>query len=1084
MPSASFSTISHIDHSYALADHSNVKDEDGVYGKPGAASHFAVVGHLCCSFNVLYLIPPPMCSLTELTDGLETLTHNCDPPDWDLLDNVLNTLLASPLLPEKTLDICRYTRSQLISDDGRFTAAVNPRSVHRMFNVLVNIGNLMHRIDSTMPATTECYMHAIEVVVQSPGSYHSPLAGKLTFRDFVISAWATGMTLSFARESCIPPYIAHALKSGGPVNILTRIGDPGFDTLRAVHGAGDDLIRVLIDLSAGTLPNIILLPDQVHQLSELLFSSQRGFFPAIHTVEAAADISNGRYCQETRMATASVLLCLARRFQTSHTIELFGGSEKPYCTVDALVLLLHYVAASLFPNASTFNDIGVILCGLGPGELATNAQHQPMSGREVARLYYEKGLQVDPSHPHLLSNLGSLLKDAGHASHAIGIFNHALMFHPELDIALVNMANTLKDTGYCAEAVPYYMRAITVNPSFADAYCGLSHSMNAVCQWNERDAWMQKAIEVCERQLSDTYNQTIGILRARSLDDWIALVRYACGGQLSASDEKKWIDRFQIFLADESHRPSGGRDEAGFLIRLMEWCQTRMQHSWYIKVYGQVHRSEYAHPPQLHGRHLVVRPPPPPPLHNMINIGYVSSDFNDHPLTHLMRSVFKMHNAKFFNVVLYATSPSDGSSHRQHYEAQNDFRFVDVSSWSINAIVDRIVQDQIHILVNLGGYTKGARNEIFAARPCPVQISLMGFAGTLAAGWCDYLVCDPIVCPPDLFPHVCRPSSRISSSSGEVGSDIGVPVNEGGDPASPAADWIYTECPIFMPHTYFVTDHKQSYRLDNASMPEGTPSQRWAEELRRRDELRASIFPDLPKEVIIFANFNQLYKIDPVIFWTWLRILSRVRCSILWLLRFPAAGEPNLLQTATAWAGPEVASRIRFTDVAAKEHHISRCCVADLVLDTAECSAHTIAADVLWSGTPIIACLWPTHRHKMSSRVAASVAYATGLGKHMVVNSREEYEDRAVALALPHEWKQSETAATLQSDSELLDLRRRLFLNRDTMPLFDTARWTRNLEKGYSAAWRRWVTGSQFRYDEEPACITVTDDEDTLLSFA
>jgi protein O-GlcNAc transferase len=73
-----------------------------------------------------------------------------------------------------------------------------------------------------------------------------------------------------------------------------------------------------------------------------------------------------------------------------------------------------------------------------------------------------------------------------------------------------------------------------------------------------------------------------------------------------------------------------------------------------------------------------------------------------------------------------------------------------------------------------------------------------------------------------------------------------------------------------------------------------------------------------------------------MIFWTWLRILTRVQHSILWLLRFPAAGEPNLLQAAIAWAGPEVASRIRFTDVALKEYHIARCCVPDLVLDTAE----------------------------------------------------------------------------------------------------------------------------------------------------
>ena len=114
-----------------------------------------------------------------------------------------------------------------------------------------------------------------------------------------------------------------------------------------------------------------------------------------------------------------------------------------------------------------------------------------------------------------------------------------------------------------------------------------------------------------------------------------------------------------------------------------------------------------------------------------------------------MKSVFTMHNKKRFNIFLYATSPTDGSPYRRCYERQTDFHFNDVSSWSISSIVQRITQDQIHIrewldilrmvlhsffaVVNLGGYTKGSRNEIFAARPSPVQVSLMGFAGTLAA---------------------------------------------------------------------------------------------------------------------------------------------------------------------------------------------------------------------------------------------------------------------------------------------------------------------------------------------------------------
>lgn len=140
---------------------------------------------------------------------------------------------------------------------------------------------------------------------------------------------------------------------------------------------------------------------------------------------------------------------------------------------------------------------------------------------------------------------------------------------------------------------------------------------------------------------------------------------------------------------------------------------------------------------------------------------------------------------------------------------------------------------------------------------------------------------------------------------------------------------------------------------------------------------------------------------DPCIFQVWLRILARVPKAILWLLRFPAAGEANLLREATQLAGPSVASRIVFTDVAAKSVHIQRGCVADLFLDTPECNGHTTAVDILWSGTPVLT--WPRHAHKMCSRVAWSVLGAAfphpDMCHPLVVRSGEEYEERAVSLA-------------------------------------------------------------------------------------
>lgn len=128
----------------------------------------------------------------------------------------------------------------------------------------------------------------------------------------------------------------------------------------------------------------------------------------------------------------------------------------------------------------------------------------------------------------------------------------------------------------------------------------------------------------------------------------------------------------------------------------------------------------------------------------------------------------------------------------------------------------------------------------------------------------------------------------------------------------------------------------------------------------------------------------------------------------------------------------------------------------------------------------------------MSSRVGSSIAYATGFGDQMVVHSAEEYEERAVSLGLGLAYStmyQSEVQANVvRGTGPLMDLRRNLFEHRNYMPLFDTARWTRNIEKGYEEAWRRWVLGTEFASDDiegvddtDRGAIHITDDNPFFL---
>jgi protein O-GlcNAc transferase len=263
--------------------------------------------------------------------------------------------------------------------------------------------------------------------------------------------------------------------------------------------------------------------------------------------------------------------------------------------------------------------------------------------------------------------------------------------------------------------------------------------------------------------------------------------------------------------------------------------------------------------------------------------------------------------------------------------------------------------------------------------------------------------------------------------------------------------------------------------------------------------------------------------------WIWVRILQQVPNAILWLLRFPRAAEEHLRRSARLWGGADVEARLRFTDVVSKDEHLRRCAVPDLFLDTAgvcrlpiayawnayTCGSvrHTPSArsmrsqverdpanachSALWAGTPLVT--WPRFRYKMCSAVGASLARATGFGELMVVFDEAGYIQRAVALAHSMQHGPGPAGAAMPGSKDMTEdpaavpgtlrgLRRSLVMNRARMPLFDTGRWTRNVERAYAEAWRRWVAGTEFEGSDEwqalqpdaderrSGCIYISDD--------
>ncbi|KAK2630285.1 hypothetical protein QTJ16_001105 [Diplocarpon rosae] len=878
---------------------------------------------------------------------------------------------------------------------------------------------------------------------------------------------------------------------------------------------GIRLLRTdLISPSGAASPSPLLLPpDKALQTARLVFA-QNGDPPGLRYVP------NGLSKRAAISTTSNSLLSLAKIFQDamSNSNSRQRISRMPTGVGD--ILALYYLSLSLQPSPSTANNVGILLASvqqppshrpLQPRDFSSQPTIPgvvPGSGVALALAYYNYGLNLDSRHAHIYTNLGSLLKDIGQLSAAITMYEKAVACDGSFDIALANLANAVKDQGRTSDAIEYYRRAVASSPDFAEAVCGLANALNSVCNWTGRggvilddgrqdrwhvddigmitDAkanrqgggWMKRVVDIVAKQLKDGSTWGQGTLQEQTLPQLLQ--------QLEASDsDTRWPAERRATMQATLNSWAGQCWEGARLMRLIERAIKRAMHRWYHDKYVRERQLPPTHYPRpqvpgnltvptaptvlpfhtftcpLSAKEIrmisqrnalriscstlkapwlqvsVFSPPPPPAPH--LNIGYVSSDFNNHPLAHLMQSVFGFHNPSRAKAFCYATTVSDNSVHRQQIEREAPV-FRDVSMWPIDRIVHQIVRDEIHILVNLNGYTRGARNEVFAARPAPIQMSFMGFAGTLGAEWCDYILADKTAIPPDTL----RPWRRNIDLEDQILDQE----------AYDAEDWVYSENIIFCRDTFFCCDHAQSEPREKQLS--------WEEEQSRRWEMRKELFPGLSDDAVILGNFNQLYKIEPTTFRTWLRILDKVPKAILWLLRFPDLGESNLKRTAQEWAGGNVASRIWFTDVAPKHQHISRARVCDLFLDTPECNAHTTAADVLWSSTPLLTL--PRHKYKMCSRMAASIlkgALPRGdegrrAAEELIADDDVQYEEYAIRLASTFSYRVAPSGHG-EGTGRLGELRKLLYDNRWTCALFDTRRWVSDLESGYVEAWRRWV---------------------------
>ena len=238
-----------------------------------------------------------------------------------------------------------------------------------------------------------------------------------------------------------------------------------------------------------------------------------------------------------------------------------------------------------------------------------------------------------------------------------------------------------------------------------------------------------------------------------------------------------------------------------------------------------------------------------------------------------------------------------------------------VGGMSDEQVAHLISSLEIDIIVDLQGLTSGARPNIVARGPAPVQIAYLGYPGPSALPYIDFVVADPFIMPPELCEH-------------------------------------FTEKPLYLPGLFQVSDSK-----------------------RHISPIPSRAHFGLKDEDFVFCAFNNNHKFTPEMFESWMRILRATPHGILWLLEDNQWSKANLLQAAFAHGvAPE---RLSFAGRIAPADYLARFAVADLFLDTMPYNAGTTANDALWAGLPLLTLSGNTYASRMAGSLLRSIGLET-----------------------------------------------------------------------------------------------------------
>jgi len=472
---------------------------------------------------------------------------------------------------------------------------------------------------------------------------------------------------------------------------------------------------------------------------------------------------------------------------------------------------------------------------------------------------YTKAIELKERNSVVHNNRGNILKELRRFDEALDSYDRAIEISSDHVMFYVNRGIVLNELGLKDESLVSIQKAIDIDPSCIEAYVNMGVILLELKRYVEAINYFNNALNI-----NPEYDFLYGAITYTKLMvcDWSGINEYINKIIEGIKEDKKYIQNFALLAISDS---------ALIHLRAAElWMKSKKSFNHLLE--KNIDKKYYKE--------------------NKIKVGYYSADFYNHATAYLMAGLFESHNKNKFEIIAFSFgSNANDEMHKRLKKSFNEF--IDVGNKSDKEIALLSRKMGIDIAVDLKGFTKNARVGIFSYRAAPIQVSYIGYPGTMATDYIDYLIADETIIP-----------------------------NE--------SQKFYSEKIVYMPSSYQPNDRKKVI----------------SEKIFSRSEL------GLPEKGFVYCCFNNNFKINPAIFQLWAAILNEVHESVLWLLEDNPESINNIKNEAyLRGINPNriiAAKRMNLPE------HLARHRCADLFLDTNPYNAHTTASDALWAGLPIL----------------------------------------------------------------------------------------------------------------------------------